>query len=77
MTIERVNLSIGSLERMDPVSPAPVVQGHSSPKEGQSKQRRRLPPADVASGEPDESLEQEQEKDQDEEQPQHRIDKLV
>jgi hypothetical protein len=73
VTIERVNLSIASLERMDPVSPAPVVQGHSSPKQGQSKQKRRLPPADAASGEPDEPLEQ----DQDEEQPQHRIDKLV
>jgi len=73
VTIERVNLSIGSLERMDPVSPAPAVQGHSSPKEGQSKPRRRLPPADAASGGPDEPLEP----DQDEEQPQHRVDKLV
>ena len=73
MTIERVNLSIASLERMDPVSPAPVVQGHSSPSGGQSKQKRRLPPAEVASGEPDEPLEQ----DQHEEQPQHRVDKLV
>ncbi len=56
---------------MDPVSPAPVVQGHPSPPEGPIKQRRRLPPAEVASGEPDEPLEP------DEEQPQHRVDKLV
>lgn len=69
MTTERVNLSLGaSLERMEPLSPSPVVQGQSSAREGQSKQRRRPPPAEADSEEPLE---------QDSEQPQHRVDKLA
>jgi len=73
MTTERIDPSLGSsLERMEPVSPAPVVQGQSSPAEEQSKQRRRPAPAEAASEEPLEPSEQ-----PDDERPQHRVDKLA
>jgi hypothetical protein len=76
MTTERIDLSLGSsLERMEPVSRAPVVQGQSSPAEGQSKQRRRPAPPEAAEAASEEPLGTSEQLD--DERPQHRVDKLA
>jgi hypothetical protein len=68
--MERADLSISSasLESMEPVSAAPMVQGQSSRGDGQSKRRRRSPAAEAAS---------EELSADDGDRPQHRIDSLA